>query len=94
MDQLQIGGLEPLINHIVEAVSAKVVEQLSALAVPQKSLTVKQTAERFHISETSVKELFRKKDSPAFRIGDSEKSSWRVDAEDFKRYLLKNTNRE
>lgn len=54
-----------------------------------KALDVKQTRERFRMSQETVLQLFRRKDSPAYRTGDGSRSEWRVDEEDFKSYLLK-----
>ena len=95
MNHIELVGLEPLIEAIieaiVEAVASKVIKELSELTTPRKALSTKQVAERFNMSETLVKELFRQNGSPAFRIGDSDKSPWRVDAEDFKKFLQKNS---
>lgn len=52
-----------------------------------EALTVKQTCERFQMGQETVLQLFRRKDSPAYRTGDGTRSKWRVDDEDFKKYL-------
>jgi hypothetical protein len=52
-----------------------------------QALTVEQTMERFKMGRETVLEVFRKEDSPAYKVGPYSKSPWRVDEEDFKEYL-------
>ena len=58
------------------------------------ALTTEQTMERFGIgSDKTVLELFRKKGSPAYKIGTG-RGHWRVDEEDFKKFLLKESEKD
>lgn len=59
-----------------------------------RALTTEQVMERFSIgSDKTVLELFRKKGSPAYKIGTG-RGHWRVDEEDFKLYLQKETEKD
>lgn len=58
------------------------------------ALTTEQTMERFGIgSDKTVLELFRKKGSPAYKIGTG-RGHWRVDEEDFKAFLIKESEKD
>lgn len=53
------------------------------------ALTTEQAMERFQIkSITTITELFKKKGSPAYKVGIG-RGHWRVDEEDFKKFLQK-----
>lgn len=53
------------------------------------ALTTEQAMERFQIkSITTITELFKKKGSPAYKVG-AGRGHWRVDEEDFKKFLQK-----
>lgn len=58
------------------------------------SLTTTQVMERFNIgSDKTVLELFRKKGSPAYKIGTG-RGHWRVDEDDFKKYLQRECEKD
>ncbi len=51
------------------------------------ALTTEQVMERFQIkSIDTAMELFRRKGSPAYKVGKG-RGHWRVDEDDFKKYL-------
>ena len=59
-----------------------------------QALTTEQVMERFSIgSDKTVLELFRKKGSPAYKIGTG-RGHWRVDEEDFKSFLQKESEKD
>lgn len=51
------------------------------------ALSVEQVMERFVMSRETVLQMFRRHDSPAYKIGPNPKSPWRVDEDDFKKYM-------
>lgn len=51
-------------------------------------LGVYELAKRFGMSPNTVRVLCRKKGSPAFKAGLTEKSSWKCDTEKFERFLV------
>lgn len=55
-----------------------------------QALTTQQAMERFCISKNTILEFFKKKGSPAYKIG----THWRVDEEDFKAFLLKESEKD
>lgn len=57
------------------------------------ALTTAQAMERFQVNSiTTMTELFKKKGSPAYKIGTG-RGHWRVDEEDFKKYLQKESEK-
>lgn len=57
----------------------------------EKALSTKQMAERYNMSTQKVEEIFKKKGSPAFKIGDGKFSQWRCMADKFELFLIKET---
>lgn len=58
------------------------------------ALTTEQTMERFQInSKSAMMEMFKKKGSPAYKIG-AKRGHWRVDEEDFKSFLQRETEKQ
>lgn len=58
------------------------------------ALNTEQVMKRFNIgSNKTVLELFRKKGSPAYKIGTG-RGHWRTDEEDFKVFLLKESEND
>jgi excisionase family DNA binding protein len=57
------------------------------------ALTTAQVMERFQIkSVDTAMELFRRKGSPAYKVGTG-RGHWRVDEDDFKKYLQKESEK-
>jgi excisionase family DNA binding protein len=56
------------------------------------ALTTEQVMNRFNISLRTAMEMFSKKGSPAYKIGKG-RGHWRVDEEDFKKFLQKESEK-
>lgn len=52
-------------------------------------LSAKETMEHFQVGHDTLYQLFRAKGSPAFKVG----KNWRVDSEEFKEFLKKESER-
>jgi excisionase family DNA binding protein len=79
-----LSGIKSVLERICEVLN----EQNQKARPINRAMSVREVKERFNIgSNSTVLELFQTKSSPAYKVG----RSWRVDEEDFKKFLIKNS---
>lgn len=80
----ELDGIKSALENICIALTS----QTNTSKPINKAMSAKEVKERFRIGTSStLLELFQTKGSPAYKIG----RSWYVDEDDFKKFLIKNS---